>query len=110
MAQQVRGDAITPLLRALVLTIMLIYGRKGWDVLLRAYLAEFKADEGVELHIVTSAFGDKVHDWKSKVRSAIEAQCGLGPDIQWDSLPRIFVTPANIAEDQFPRVRTSSPR
>lgn len=34
--------------------------RKGWDVLLRAFLSEFVADEGVELHIVTHYPGSKV--------------------------------------------------
>lgn len=31
--------------------------RKGWDVLLDAYLNEFAGTEAVELHIVTKAFG-----------------------------------------------------
>ena len=104
MVEQVNADVTTPFL-TLVLMEIFICPRKGWDVLLTAYLAEFKAEERVELHIVTSALGEKVHDWKGKVQSAIEAQCGLGPGIKWESLPRIFVTPANIAEDQFPRVR-----
>jgi hypothetical protein len=30
--------------------------RKGWDVLLEAYLHEFAADEPVELHIMTKPF------------------------------------------------------
>jgi hypothetical protein len=30
--------------------------RKGWDVLLQAYLHEFTADEPVELHIMTKPF------------------------------------------------------
>jgi hypothetical protein len=31
--------------------------RKGWDVLLEAYLLEFTAEEPVELHIMTKHFG-----------------------------------------------------
>jgi hypothetical protein len=34
--------------------------RKGWDLLLRAYLKEFEPAEPVELHIVTHAFGKQV--------------------------------------------------
>jgi hypothetical protein len=30
--------------------------RKGWDVLLQAYLHEFSAQEPVELHIMTKPF------------------------------------------------------
>lgn len=34
--------------------------RKGWDILLRAFLREFEPTEHAELHIVTHAFGEKV--------------------------------------------------
>ena len=33
--------------------------RKGWDVLLEAYLGTFKGDERVELHIMTKPFASK---------------------------------------------------
>ena len=32
--------------------------RKGWDVLLEAYLAEFSNDDDVEMYILTKPFGD----------------------------------------------------
>lgn len=34
--------------------------RKGWDILLKGFFEEFKANEQVELHIVTHAFGAQV--------------------------------------------------
>jgi hypothetical protein len=34
--------------------------RKGWDILLRGYFLEFSAEDDVELHIVTHAFGAQV--------------------------------------------------
>jgi hypothetical protein len=49
--------------------------RKGWDVLLQAYLSEFTAEDDVELYILTQPFGDsgsgfkeKMHSWADKMR------------------------------------------
>ncbi|KAF6259241.1 hypothetical protein COO60DRAFT_1700898 [Scenedesmus sp. NREL 46B-D3] len=49
--------------------------RKGWDVLLQAYLSEFTAEDDVELYILTKPFGDsgsgfkeKMHGWADKLR------------------------------------------
>jgi len=37
--------------------------RKGWDVLLEAYLTEFQAADPVELHIMTKPFANKDQVW-----------------------------------------------
>jgi hypothetical protein len=49
--------------------------RKGWDVLLEAYLSEFTAEDDVELYILTQPFGDsgsgfkeKMHSWADKMQ------------------------------------------
>ena len=36
---------------------LILQDRKGWDILLRAYLHEFTPRDQVELHIVTHTFG-----------------------------------------------------
>jgi hypothetical protein len=43
--------------------------RKGWDVLLQAYLSEFTADDDVELYILTKPFGDSGSGFKEKISS-----------------------------------------
>jgi hypothetical protein len=44
-------------LPAVFLSVFKWEPRKGWDVLLDAYVHEFSGDEPVELHIVTKPFG-----------------------------------------------------
>jgi hypothetical protein len=43
--------------------------RKGWDVLLQAYLSEFTAEDDVELYILTKPFGDSGTGFKEKMSS-----------------------------------------
>ncbi|KAF8056240.1 hypothetical protein HT031_006428 [Scenedesmus sp. PABB004] len=47
--------------------------RKGWDVLLGAYLREFAQDEAVELHIVTHAFAGHGREVREAPRRAQRA-------------------------------------
>jgi hypothetical protein len=42
---------------AVFLSVFKWEARKGWDVLLDAYLTEFTAGDPVELHIMTKPFG-----------------------------------------------------
>uniref|UniRef100_A0A383WC78 Glycosyl transferase family 1 domain-containing protein n=1 Tax=Tetradesmus obliquus TaxID=3088 RepID=A0A383WC78_TETOB len=58
--------------------------RKGWDVLLEAYLSEFTADDDVELYILTKAFGGSGSGFKQKMRSwagDMHRRSGAGRDI-----------------------------
>jgi hypothetical protein len=41
--------------------------RKGWELLLEAYLAEFKAEEEVELYIITKPYAGSGNKFKSKL-------------------------------------------
>jgi hypothetical protein len=57
--------------------------RKGWDVLLEAYLSEFTAEDDVELYILTQPFGDsgsgfkeKMHSWADKMRKEQSGSTG----------------------------------
>lgn len=43
--------------------------RKGWDVLLQAYLSEFTSEDDVELYILTKPFSDSGSGFKEKMRS-----------------------------------------
>ncbi|GAX75338.1 hypothetical protein CEUSTIGMA_g2783.t1 [Chlamydomonas eustigma] len=80
-------------------------GRKGWELLLKAFLEEFKASEKVELHIVTHPFMERVYSWKDKVREGIQKRCNLDPGLQdFDKMPRILITSSFIPDDTFPKL------
>jgi hypothetical protein len=49
--------------------------RKGWDILLRAYAAEFAGVHDVELHIVTKQAFDKVSGASAKAQSFLTVFC-----------------------------------
>ncbi|CAM8893002.1 unnamed protein product [Rhodiola kirilowii] len=74
--------------------------RKGWDVLLSAYLKEFSADDNVVLYLLTNPyhsdrnFGNKIVDYvkNSKLEKPLS---GWAP---------IYVIDAHIAQSEFPRV------
>lgn len=66
--------------------------RKGWDVLLAAFLSEFGAGEHVELHIVTHEFSTRVDDFRASVRGAVAKLLNVSDaDGSLDALPRVYV-------------------
>eukprot|EP00195_Chlamydomonas_chlamydogama_P006392 CAMPEP_0202898984 /NCGR_PEP_ID=MMETSP1392-20130828/7351_1 /ASSEMBLY_ACC=CAM_ASM_000868 /TAXON_ID=225041 /ORGANISM="Chlamydomonas chlamydogama, Strain SAG 11-48b" /LENGTH=663 /DNA_ID=CAMNT_0049585063 /DNA_START=247 /DNA_END=2238 /DNA_ORIENTATION=+ len=79
-------------------------GRKGWEILLRAFVEEFKAHENVELHIATHAFIEKVPNWVERIRQSLTSRCGVAEGTAWTSLPRIYVTSAFISDEQYPQL------
>jgi len=54
--------------------------RKGWDLLLRAYLTEFKPDEDVSLVIWAQPFYRRPDQMVAEMRSLIERELKLDPD------------------------------
>lgn len=79
--------------------------RKGWDVLLDAYLNEFTAGDPVELHIMTKPFGtqkdniaQQVHAWLA--RRGVTASHLL-------SLPKVYVHTAYINDATYRRLYAS---
>eukprot|EP00798_Chlamydomonas_sp_ICE-L_P005101 gene5101-34901_t len=81
--------------------------RKGWELLLRAFLEEFKHDEQVELHILTHPFMEMVPSWKEKIRSGIVNKCGMEVE-DFDLLPRIYVASAFIGDEEYPAIYKSA--
>ncbi len=51
--------------------------RKGYDVLLRAYLAEFKPDEDVALILKVSHVNDALADLQAQIAHIVEREAGL---------------------------------
>ncbi len=74
--------------------------RKGWDVLLRAFLEEFRPDEDVALVLkVWSSFGRTVEQLREEAESYLRSQ-GLASRLP----PNIVFLYANLPEDQLPRL------
>ena len=81
--------------------------RKGWDVLLAAYLGQFTAADNVALYMKTSPyhsdsnFGDHMRKWAAEHLPASD-----GLDL--DSLPTVYVIDENMAQDRLRRLYTSA--
>ena len=81
--------------------------RKGWDVLLAAYLGQFTAADNVALYMKTSPyhsdsnFGDHMRKWATE---HLPASDGL----DMDSLPTVYVIDENMAQDRLRRLYTSA--
>ncbi|KAG2452970.1 hypothetical protein HYH02_002307 [Chlamydomonas schloesseri] len=81
--------------------------RKGWDVLLEAYLTEFTAQDNIELYIITKPFvgnGDfkqHMHNWLKRAQRRL----GLPADVLGAAgrLPRLYVISHHISDADFPR-------
>lgn len=74
--------------------------RKGWDVLLEAFLRAFSADSPVSLYLLTRPF----HGSPNFTREIHAfAQSRLGHEIDVRVLPRIFVL-SNLRNDDMPRL------
>ena len=49
---------------------------------------------------------ERVDDWTSKVRQGIQERCNLTQLLDFDAMPKIFITEDFIDEIYYPRVRT----
>ncbi|MEW5309071.1 MAG: hypothetical protein WDW38_000982 [Sanguina aurantia] len=78
--------------------------RKGWPILLKAYLNEFRGNETVELHIVTHPFMENVYDWTDKIHRGIINHAGLPDPIDWTKLPKIFLHTRYIKDSDYPSI------
>eukprot|EP00775_Hariotina_reticulata_P010091 gene10091-10247_t len=77
--------------------------RKGWDVLLEAYLLEFAAEEPVELHIMTKPFGKSNSNFREQVLVWLQRKLKLLPrDVT--NLPRVFVHTRHVDDATYPRL------
>lgn len=73
--------------------------RKGWDVLIRAFVAEFRADEDVALLFkVHSSFGTSLESIVRSVESFLIDTLGRSPD----KIPDIVFQDANIPDARMP--------
>ncbi|CAL9178204.1 unnamed protein product [Musa hybrid cultivar] len=74
--------------------------RKGWDVLLKAYLEEFSKADGVALYLLTSAYhSDK--DFSSKIKVFVERSGMKEPTDGWAP---IYLLDAHIPQSDLPRI------
>ncbi|KAJ9508024.1 hypothetical protein QJQ45_021361 [Haematococcus lacustris] len=87
--------------------------RKGWDLLLQAYAAEFKGRSDVELHIFTKeAFEQVGSSFVSYVRRVAGPLLGISPGgageaAAWAALPRVYLHTQHVPEPDYPRVYRS---
>ncbi|XP_072981764.1 uncharacterized protein [Typha angustifolia] len=74
--------------------------RKGWDVLLRAFLEEFSNSDGVALHLLISAYhSDK--DFSSKIHNFVDESGMKEPISGWAP---IHVIDSHIPQSDLPRL------
>ena len=74
--------------------------RKGWDVLLRAYLKEFSSTDGVSLYLLTNAYHSD-GDFGNKIMEFVEGSGIEKPATGWSP---IYVMDTHIAQVDLPRV------
>eukprot|EP00877_Chromochloris_zofingiensis_P000172 jgi/Chrzof1/10155/Cz04g31010.t1 len=81
--------------------------RKGWDILLDAYLHEFGGTENVELHIMTHAFAKSTEDYRRQVYAWLYQNFQYtGSDIT--RLPRVYVYSGYISDTAYPSILASA--
>lgn len=74
--------------------------RKGWDVLLSAFLTQFMARDNVVLYMKTtsfvsdSKFGDHMQQWVSE-------HLQIPGGVQMDNLPTVYVIDENMAQEKL---------
>ena len=92
----VNGAAPDPAAATLPLQIFKWEARKGYDVLLSAYLREFTAADNVELYLKTapfhssSNFVQQMHDWAAQYLSIDPSNFGR--------LPRVYVISSHLTQ------------
>ncbi|KAJ8440733.1 hypothetical protein Cgig2_005464 [Carnegiea gigantea] len=74
--------------------------RKGWDVLLRAYLQEFSGADAVALYLLTNAFHTD-NDFSNKILEFVEDSGIERPISGW---ARVYVIDKHIPEVDLPRL------
>jgi len=79
--------------------------RKGWDTLLEAYLAEFRAAEDVALVLVTQPFHSAA-DFPEQMRAWARAQ-GVGEEEARGS-PAVYVTGERVPDESLPGLYAAS--
>ncbi|CAI5493595.1 unnamed protein product [Closterium sp. Naga37s-1] len=74
--------------------------RKGWDVLLRAYLSTFTASDPVLLYLVTNAYHTDSH-FAAKIASFLHSANVSEPPEGW---PSLYVRSEHVAQSDLPNV------
>lgn len=79
----------------------------NWEIVLEAYLREFRSPEAVELHIASDPQGTVGSDILDRVQAAVKRFTGWSP-AQMRLGPRVFVHTQQVAEGQRQRVYLGS--
>ncbi|WOL00612.1 hypothetical protein Cni_G09325 [Canna indica] len=74
--------------------------RKGWDVLLKAYLEEFSKADGVALYLLTNAYHSD-NDFASEIKVFVEMSKLKEPSDGWAP---IYLLDAHIPQSDLPRI------
>ena len=80
-------------------------GRKGWEILIEAFVREFSASDPVILYILTSAYGQEGDDYPKRVADYI-ANLGLD-DWRIKNLPLISFLPRYLPHEKLPALYAS---
>ncbi|KAF6262613.1 hypothetical protein COO60DRAFT_599783 [Scenedesmus sp. NREL 46B-D3] len=80
--------------------------RKGWDVLLDAYLHEFRAGEAVELHIMTKPFAKGKENFQDQVLQWLQRRFSISA-AQAARLPPVYVYGRHVDDATYPRLYAS---
>lgn len=81
--------------------------RKGWDVLLAAFLSQFTAADNVALYMKTSPyhsdsnFGSHMRTWAAEHLQASDS-------VDMDNLPTVYVIDEHMAQDKLRRLYASA--
>jgi glycosyltransferase involved in cell wall biosynthesis len=79
--------------------------RKGWDVLLQAYLEEFSSKDSVELYILTKPFADSGSDFKGKMNEWISKRLSLKDQ---NLFPSLYVISGHMTAEDYSGLYKSS--
>uniref|UniRef100_A0A7I4DYU7 Glycosyl transferase family 1 domain-containing protein n=1 Tax=Physcomitrium patens TaxID=3218 RepID=A0A7I4DYU7_PHYPA len=72
--------------------------RKGWDILLSAYLQEFSADDNVALYLLTNPYHTN-HDFGTVITEFVSSHSIPKPPSGW---PNVYLHDQHIAQSQLP--------
>lgn len=90
------------------LSVFKLEARKGWDVLLDAFLDEFGPGEDVELHILTRPYPRAKSSAASVMWKWLERSKGLSRARDAGRLPRVYVHSRHVADADYPRLYLGS--
>lgn len=74
--------------------------RKGWDILLKAYLQEFSADDNVALHLLTNPY-HSTHNFAAAMREFVSTFELEESDKEW---PKVHVIDSHIPQTSLPQL------